>query len=329
VSTIREVADRAGVSPSTVSRVLNGHTVDPAMVVRVEAAVEELDYRPSRVARSLRTQTTMVWALVISDIRNPFFTDMARGVEDAAAESGYSVVLCNADEDPAKESAYLELAHDERMAGCIISPADAAKSDVSLLTRSGTPVVMVDRAIDGADLDLVRLDNCEAAAHATRHLIYEGFTRIGCITGPAATSTGRERAAGYLEAIGGGEDLLRWGDFRIEGGYAAAQSLLRLPVPPDALLVGNNLMMIGTLRAITDAGRSHHDIGIIGFDELPWADLCDPQLSTIGQPTYEIGRTAAELLLRRIDGDSSPTRQVTLESRLHVRASSRSRRETG
>jgi len=315
-----------GVSPATVSRVLNGHTVDPSMVARVEAAVEELDYRPSRIARSLRTQTTLVWALIISDIRNPFFTDMARGVEDAAAESGYSVVLCNADEDPVKESAYVELAHDERMAGCIITPADARKSDVALLTRSGTPVVAVDRTIDDCDLDLVRLDNCEASAHATRHLLEEGFTRVGCITGPPSISTGRERAAGYLEAIGGGEELLRWSDFRIDGGYAAAQSLLRLPEPPDALLVGNNLMMIGTLRAIIDAGRSPHDLGLIGFDELLWADLCDPPLSTIGQPTYEIGRTAAELLLKRIEGDTSPTRRVTLESRLHVRASSRSKR---
>ena len=322
MTTIREVAAQADVSPATVSRVLNGHRVDPAMTARVKEAVAALGYQPSRVARSLRTQTALVWGLIISDIRNPFFTDMARGVEDSAAEHGYSVVLCNADEDPDKERSYIELVRAEQMSGCIITPAHEERSDISLLTRASIPIVATDRVIAGEDLDQVMLDNREAAAHATRHLVHQGFDRIACITGPRSTTTGRERAAGYVEAVGGSEDLLRWADFRIEGGYETAQSLLRLTHPPDAILVGNNLMMLGVLRAIVDAGRSPRDLGLIGFDEMLWADLADPPLSTIGQPTYEIGRAAAGLLLARLAGDTSPPKRVVLQAKLHVRASS-------
>lgn len=329
MTTIREVADFAGVSPATVSRVLNGRQVNPAMVTSVKEAVAELGYRPSRVARSLRAQSARVWGLIISDIRNPFFTDMARGIEDAAAELGFSVVLCNADEDPEKEHTYIELIHDEQMAGCIITPADAMKSDVSLLTSAGTPVVAVDRAIIAENLDIVLLDNRDAAAQATRHLIQQGYERIACITGPKTTSTGFERAAGYLDAIGGCQKFLRWEDFQIAGGYSATQSLLRLDPPPDAFLVGNNMMMIGALTAIKDAGLSPHDYGLIGFDELAWADLSDPPLSTIGQPTYKIGAVAAQLLAARIAGDDSPPKTITLGSQLHVRASSKRITRTG
>ncbi len=293
------------------------------MVARVREAVAELDYRPSRVARSLRARSARVWGLIISDIRNPFFTEMARGIEDTAIELGFSVVLCNADEDPEKELTYVELVHDEQMSGCIITPADALRSDVSLLTSAGIPVVTVDRTIDAEDLDVVRLDNRDAAAQATRHLIQQGYERIACITGPETTSTGRERADGYLDAIGGSDELLRWVDFRVTGGYSATHSLLRLHPPPDAFLVGNNMMMIGVLTAIKDAGLSPHDFGLIGFDELAWANLCDPPLSTIGQPTYEIGTVAAKLLAARITGDTSPPKTITLGSQLHVRSSSR------
>lgn len=325
MTTIREVAEHAGVSPATVSRVLNGKRVNGEMRMRVQTAVQELGYRPSRVARSLRTRSAQVWALIISDIRNPFFTDMARGIEDTATELGYSLVLCNADADPDKERTYVELIHDEQMAGCIITPAHAGKTDVSLLTLAGTPVVAVDRGLEAAKLDLVDLDNRDAAAQATRHLLAEGFERIACITGPRSTTTAAHRAAGYLDALDGDDTLLRWEDFHTTSAYVSAQSLLRMTEPPDAFLVGNNVMMIGVLRAIHDTGHSPRDFGLIGFDELPWADLTDPPLSTIEQPTYEIGATAARLLMDRINGDTSPPRHVTLSSQLHVRESSRRR----
>ncbi len=323
MTTIRDVADHAGVSPATVSRVINGRSeVDPSLAARVRDSIAHLDYRPSRVARSLRSQRSMVWGLIISDIRNPFFTDMARGVEDTAADEGYSVVLCNADEDAAKEQRYIELILDERMAGCIITPAHTSDSNVGALLEAGIPVVAVDREVQSAAIDVVRLDNQEAAAHATRHLLEQGYQRPACISGPASTSTGADRAAGYLEALGGREPLLRYADFKVAGGYDATQALLRLAAPPDAIMVANNLMTIGALRAIDNAGRSAHEVGLISFDELPWADLVEPALSTIGQPTYKIGEAASKLLMKRIRGRTDPPEILTLESKLRVRQSS-------
>lgn len=323
MTTIRDVAAHANVSPATVSRVINGsNEVNPSLAARVWDSVAVLDYRPSRLARSLRSQRSLVWGLIISDIRNPFFTDMARGVEDAAADMGYSVVLCNADEDTAKEQRYIELILDERMAGCIITPAHLVDSSVQPLLDADIPVVAVDREISGTATDLVRLDNREAAAHATRHLLEQGYVRVACISGPKSTTTGTDRAAGYLEALEGREALLQYADFRVEGGYRAAQSLLRRAEPPDAIVVGNNLMTIGALRAISDTGRSTRDFGLISFDELAWADLVDPALSTIGQPTYEIGKAAAGLLMKRIQGLTTPPEILTLESEMHVRESS-------
>lgn len=323
MATIKDVAADAGVSAATVSRVLNGREVSPELADRVRSSVDALGYRPSRIARSLRTRSTRVWGLIISDIRNPFFTEMARGVEDVAAKAGYSVVLCNADQDPVKEAKYVDLVYDEQMAGCIIVPADTERSRIDALVAAGTPVIAVDREIQGVDLDLVRIDNREAAAHATRHLLQQGFTDVACITGPATTSTGRDRALGYIDEVGEDRSRLIWGDFKYEGGYEGMQALLRLPDPPDAVVVGNNMMMIGVLNAIRDAGRSPEEFGLIGFDLLVWADLTHPPLSTIGQPTYEIGRIAAELLVERIDGETRPPHEVILPSRLQVRDSSR------
>ena len=322
--TIRDVAALAGVSPATVSRVFNDdQRVAGELRERVVDAAGRLGYRPNGQARSLRTQATKVLGLIISDIQNPFFTALVRGVEDAASQRDYSVVLANADEDLAKERRYLEVTAAERMAGVILSPASTSHTRVDLLLDRSIPVVVIDRRIRSADVDSVIVNNQRAAREAAEHLIAAGARRIGVIAGPTDISTATDRLAGYRAAVklAGLPDLVARGDFRIDGGYTAAQRLLAQDPRPDALFVTNNLMMVGALRALAEAGLdTPRDILLAGFDEMSWAGLAPP-LTLIEQPTYEIGRQAAEMLLRRVNGEDAPARRVVLPATLRIRAS--------
>jgi LacI family transcriptional regulator len=329
MATIYDVARRAEVSAATVSRVLNGHSsVDPQLAERVRVAVAELDYRPSALARNLRRSRTSLWAVIISDVGNPFFTSLVRGVEDVAQSSGYSVVLCNSDEDPDKESNYVSVALAEQVAGVIMSPSGQPAAAARLLD-AGTPLVLIDRELPDVRADSVLVDNEHGAAEATAHLLSGGYQRIACVTGPESVSTARRRLRGYQLAIadGGGsydESLVRYGDFRETGGYQAMAGLLDLPEPPDAVFVANNLMAVGALECLRARGVTVPDqIGVVGFDDLPWSDLVRPPLTTVSQPTYELGQVAAQLLTERISDRSREPTTVVLKTELHVRATSR------
>ncbi|TNC21926.1 LacI family DNA-binding transcriptional regulator [Amycolatopsis alkalitolerans] len=316
--TITDVARRAGVSTATVSRTLNGKsTVDPMLAGRVREAAEELGYHPNGLARNLRRQETAVLALIISDVENPFFTAIARGVEDTAQTAGYSVVLCNSDENPEKERRYIDIALQERVAGVVLSPTDASSSIARL---RGTPVVAVDRPL--SDCDQVLVDSRRAAREATEHLIGNGYARIGCITGPTGVRTADDRLAGYRDAVGGASPLERRAEYRAGGGRRAAEELLACS--PDALLVGNSSMAVGVLEALGKAGlRSGRDVGVVAFDDAPWATLIDPPLTVIAQPAREIGAEAARLLLARIAEPDRPPVATTLRAHLIERGSSR------
>lgn len=329
MTTITDVARVAEVSTATVSRVLNGNPeVNPALAERVRAAVRELGYRPSRLARSLRTKRTAVWAVIIPDIRNPFFTEMVRGVEDVAYANGYSLMLCNADEDPAKEAAYLQLCLTEHMAGVILTPASRTRTDVRELTAQGVPVVTVDRRLDGRTVDRVLVDNAAGAAMAVDHLTAMGYRRIGCVSGPADVSTSSDRLAGYraglrAHGIRPSAELISSGDFREAGGKSAMRRLLGLNRPPDAVFAANNLMTLGALEAIAEAGlRIPEDMAVVGFDDVPWASLLRPALTTIAQPIYDAGTETARMLLERIGGYHGGSRELVLTPTLRVRDSS-------
>jgi LacI family transcriptional regulator len=326
MATITDVAARAGVSVATVSRTLNGKaTVDPELAARVRAAVAELGYQPNGLARSLRKRRTAVLALIISDVANPFFTSVARGVEDVALIAGYSVVLCNSDEDLDKERRYLDMAVEERVAGVVLSPSGES-TDVGALLGRGTPVVAVDRPLPGVDQVLV--NTRLAAVEATAHLIRSGYQHIGCVTGPVGIRTADDRLAGYLAALaaaGRRDDprLVRRTDYRAEGGERATVEVLRAG-PVDGLLVANSAQAIGVLEALRSAGsRLGTDVGVVAFDDAPWATLIDPPLTVVAQPAYELGALAAELLLDRIGGATSEVTVRTLEARLIERGSSR------
>lgn len=287
MTTMADVAREAGVSKATVSRVLNGRPVDPVLMVRVREAATRLGYRPNRFARSLRTNQGTSWMLIIPDIRNPFFTDVADAVEEVATEAGFSTVLCNAHEDVERENRYIELAIAERASGVLLSPT-STRTDVRRLLEAHIPIVTVDRRVDPHIVDHVVVDNVLGASAAVAHLAQNGYERIACIAGPLDTSTAKERVEGYrrgldLASLKGSTELTcnrRWDE---DGGYEAMRSLLDLPEPPDAVFIGNQLMAAGALRAIDQAGLTiPEDIAIVGFDETPWATLLRPPLTTVG-----------------------------------------------
>jgi LacI family transcriptional regulator len=329
MSTIVDVARAAGVSTATVSRVLNNHPqVDPRLAATVLQAVKDLGYRPSRVARSLRTRRNRVWALIISDVRTgPFFGDVVRGVEDVAYGAGYSLFLCNTDEDPSKEASYVELAVAESVGGVILTPS-GPRTDLSPLVDFGIPVVLVDRALPGQQADSVVVDNVSGAYDAVTHLLAGGYRRVACITGPLSITTGYQRHIGYakaLQAAGVAEDdsLVRVADFRERGGELAMVDLLSQAEPPDAVFVTNHLMAVGALQAIAKAKLViPADIAIVSFDDMPWAALLHPPLTAVAQPAYDLGFESARLLLSRLEGYSGAARTVTLTPSLQIRASS-------
>lgn len=329
VTTIVDVARAAGVSTATVSRVLNGKDrVDPQLAATVTRVAKELGYRPNRVARSLRMRHNHVWALVISDIRTgQFFADVVRGVEDGAYEAGYSMFLCNSDEDPSKEARYIGLAVAENVAGVILVPS-GPDTDLGPLLDAGIHVVLADRSLPGQPVDSVVGDNVAGGRQAVEHLVSNGYRRVACITGPPAVTTGSDRLLGYratLEQAGLTVDpaLVRYGDFREKGGRAAMQALLALDPPPDAVFICNNTMAAGALQAIEEAGLEvPRDIALVGYDEILWAPLLRSALTTVSQPAYDLGHESARLLINRIDGYSGSPRRVTLPTTLNVRASS-------
>lgn len=315
---IIDVARLAGVSTATVSRVLNGSSVRPDLTQAVRQAVDELGYSPDRTARTLRRRHSDLIALVLPDIENPFFTSVARGVEDVAQRSDLSVVLCNTDDDPAKERRYLQIARSENMAGVVLAPA-TGEPDLDLL-RHVRAVVAVDRRV-AAPVDHVTFDNVELGRVATRALLERGFRRIACLTGPMSTSTAVDRATGWREALeeaGYEADpaLLRFADFRVEGGFRAMAELLGAVPSLDAVLATNNLVGVGGLRALASAGGPQPAFGVIG--DLPFATGTPADLTLVRLHPRRMGVRAAEMLMERIGGLQDPPRQVVLEASADV-----------
>ncbi|WP_432825318.1 LacI family DNA-binding transcriptional regulator [Dactylosporangium sp. CA-092794] len=320
--TIYEVAARAGVSPATVSRVMNGARVSAESERLVRAAAAELAFTPNRTARRLRGHRSAVIGLIIPDIENPFFTALARGVENRARAAGYSVVLCNTDDDPGREATYIAIALAEHMAGVILAPADDA-SDVSRLVAHHRPVVAVDRSLARSDVDAVTVDNRAGGRSAAESLFAAGFTRVACITGPSSVETAQLRMAGWRQAASRRagtdgadlEELLRYADYRVDGGRQAMADLLALPRPPDAAVVANNLMAAGALDALHDAGLAPPGFGLAVFGDLPFASFGRRGIRVVDLPARELGEAAATLLLERIDGDDGPAKTVVLRTR--------------
>ncbi len=327
--TIKDVAARAGVSAATVSRVLSGSlTVDATLRDRVHKVVAETGYTPNRVARGLRRQTSAVWGLVIADIQNPFFTGLVRGVEDVASATGHSVVLCNSDEDADKEAHYVNVLMAEQVGGLLVTPADERRTTFQAARAAGIPVVTVDRRVEHGTVDAVLVDNHRAGREAVQHLLDSGAEDIAVVVGDDRITTARQRLDGARQALAAHH--LRLPDERVlrasptgRGAVELVQAALSRAPRPDAIFATNNQVTIASLLAVSRWGlRMPEDLLFVGFDDLPLAELYGSGLTLVDQPTYDLGRRAAELLMERLQGMDGPAREVLLTPRLTVRGSS-------
>jgi LacI family transcriptional regulator len=326
--TIQDVARAAGVSSATVSRVLNGQSsVDQDLAARVRQAVADLHYVPNSNGRALRRQVSDVWAAIVPDVQNPFFTGMVASLESVAAQRGLSVMLCNTDEQVSRERVYIRTAIAQRMAGIIIAAA-SAKSDLSPLLTAGVPVVVVDRRVDGYAGDTVFVDNYLAGRQAADHLMRAGYRRIACIAGPSEVSTTEDRLSGFRDALAKGglplsSAMIRRANLRPEGGEVAMRALMASAHRPDAVFVTNGPLTAGVYRAIQAEGFAiPHDVGLVGVDDDQWTRMVVPAVSVIRQPVAEMGALAAELLLSRGSAAGSAAQHIVLDPELLIRASS-------
>ena len=304
--TIRDVARLAGVSVPTASKVLNKKgSVRPKLVQRVLNAVETLDYHPDQVARSLKVRSTQTVGIVIPDITNPFFTDVIKGVENEARAQGYSLILCDSSEDPALEQTNLTTLFARRVDGVLLAPT-AAFATQDRLTRRRFPLVLFDRLSPGFTGSAVVTDNFGAAYDATRHLLGLGHQRVAIITGRLDLLNAFDRLEGFRHALQEAhlplrEEYLRRGNFQLESGYQCGLELMQLPDPPTAIFSSNNKMTLGLMRALNELHVPCPDrVSVLGFDDFDWAANFSPRLTSVAQPTLEMGKQAMQMLLRKM-----------------------------
>jgi LacI family transcriptional regulator len=308
--TIREVAAHAGVSLGTASRVLSGHPATSREArARVTDAVAVLGYRPNAQARSLRLTRTQAIGLLVSDVRNPFFADVAHAAEQAALGADYVTLLGNANENVDQQDRYIETFLTQRVDGVVLAPQGLGSGSLEALIDSAMPVVFVDRIVEGFDVPSVTTDSRTGLDEAVAYLAAAGHSRIGYIGGPQSISTGRERYDAFIDALrrhGLEVDpaLITFGDFQEASGIRAAEQLLSGPARPTAMLAADNLMALGALAAIRSRGlRIGADIEVVAFDDIEWLAHYDPPISVIAQDAGVVGRFAVELLLQVINGN--------------------------
>ncbi|CAI8827380.1 DNA-binding transcriptional dual regulator RbsR [Pseudomonas sp. IT-347P] len=306
MATIKDVAALAGISYTTVSHVVNNtRPVSQEVRLKVEAAIKSLDYVPSAVARSLKAKTTATIGLLVPNSLNPYFAELARGIEDYCERNGYCVILCNSDDNPDKQRSYLRVLLEKRIDGLIVASAGGDSGLAQGLAGVKTPMVIVDRGLDGVDADLVRIDHEYGAYLATRHLLELGHRDIATIGGPVSTSVAQMRLAGYCRALKEAgievrQERMLESDFTSTGGYNAAAILLEHN-PPSAIFAGNDMIGIGVLRAAAERNvRVPSELSVIGFDDIQMSRYVYPALTTVGQSILQLGEMAAEVLLRRI-----------------------------
>ncbi len=288
--------------------------------------MEELGYHPNALARSLRRGETKTIGLIIPEISNPFFAEIGRSIEAAAFELGYNLILGNSEEDPGKESLYVNVFRERQVDGMILVPSGHA-SEISFmeLLDEGQPLVIVDREIPGIQADVVRVDHRRGAYQATRYLIELGHRRIGCVAGPVDLPSNTARIAGYRDALAeanldNGDDMIWMGSFHPGDGSAGVKSFLGMPDRPTAVFCCNDMIAVGALHGAHEAGSQvPRDLSIIGFDNIELASFIIPPLSTVAQPIPDLGRAAARLLIDRIADRDRPVRKEILPTRLVVR----------
>ncbi len=332
-----DVARLANVSVATVSAVVNEKgSVSAERTRRVQEAMRALDYHPDQIARSLKVGRTHVIGVVVPDITNPFYTEVVHGLETEALRHGYSVILCNSGEDPQREQNQLSTLFSRRVDGVVLACTDLSAA-YDRLVRRRFPLVFIDRVPVGFTHAAITTDNIAATYEATRHLVELGHTRIAIIAGRLRFSNGIDRVEGFRKAMQEAhlpvrDDYFCPGDFQIESGYRCGLELMRLAEPPTAILVCNNKMTLGLVRAIGEMRiRCPEQVSILGFDDFEWAANFSPKLTTVAQPMHEIGKQAMKMLLGKLkssSGDSENDTDVPTDSILMLKAELRVREST-
>ena len=326
--TIKDVANLAGVHPSTVSRVINDDSrISEKTKNKVLLIIKKLGYTPNAIARGLKTKRTYTLGMLIPDITNPFFAEIARGVEDAANKNNFNVILCNTDDKLKKERIYLEILKGKRVDGLILGTAHIRDKSILELEKKKFPYILVSRNIEGLDKNCVIVDDVVGGIMVTEYLIKLGHRRIAHITGPPTVRAANNRLEGYKFAlekhqIEYHEELVKEGDFRIKGGYQAMKKFLKLPEPPTAIFAANDLLALGAIQAIQK--KKYHipeDFCIIGFDDIRLASFVYPPLTTIRQPMLEMGALAVKMLLKIIEEGEFNQRKIVLKPKLIIRES--------
>lgn len=328
MATIKDVAALAGISYTTVSHVVNrSRPVSEPVRLKVEAAIAQLGYVPSGVARSLKARSTRTIGMLIPNGINPYFAELARGIEDHCERNGFCVILCNSDDNPEKQRNYLRVLLEKRVDGLIVSSVDGDVGIAGGLAEVRTPLVVVDRELDSVPADTVRIDHEQGAWLATRHLLELGHERIACISGPTATPVADMRLAGYRRALreAGLDPEPGWmvnSEFTSPAGYQAAVHLLE-GMKPTAIFAGNDVIAIAVLRAAAERGiLVPGQLSVVGFDDIQISRYVYPALTTVGQSIRQLGETAAEMLLRRIiSPDSLDVRRLLVTPSVVVRES--------
>ena len=329
VPTIRDVAKIAGVAPITVSRVINNSGyVSEETRVKVEAAVATLHYVPNSLARSLRSNRTRVLALIVTDITNPFWTTVARGVEDVANHHGFNVILCNTDESESKQVDYVTVLLEKQVDGFLFVPARSTPDTVRKIQSQKVPLVVLDRQIPGVEVDVVRGDSEAGAYDLVQVLTGLGHRRIAVLAGPRAISTSVQRVRGYQRAmrdagIPSSEEIVHYGEYNQAGGYQTARLALSTLPSPTALFAANNFIALGALMALRERGfRVPNDVSMVCFDDAPPWLMVDPFLTVAVQPAYAMGQQATQLLLDRLAGTlPAAPQEIVLPAKTVLRAS--------
>ncbi|WP_123468461.1 MULTISPECIES: LacI family DNA-binding transcriptional regulator [unclassified Streptomyces] len=331
VAGIKDVARQAGVSVGTVSNVINRpEAVLPETRARVLAAIEDLGYVRSESARQLRAGRSRIMALLVLDMGNPFFVDVARGAERAARQAGLGVMVCNSGQSPAEEAEYLGLFAEQRVCGVLVTPADATGHNLESFSRHRIPYVLVDRVASGTGTCAVSVDDVRGGALAVGHLVSAGHRSVAYVSGPGDLHQIRDRRTGALSALAEAglepEALVEIPSDRLDvaAGRDAGARLLGLVPRPTAVFCANDLLALGVLQALYAAGvRVPQDIAIVGYDDIEFAAAAAVPLTSVRQPAVVMGRMAAELLLEEAEDDGHHEhRSVVLQPELVVRASS-------
>lgn len=330
MANMKQIARMARVSLGTVSHVLNGSAkVREPLRQRVEEAVQAIGYQPSALARGLRRDKTNMIGMIIPDVTNPFFPAVVRGAEDTAFANGYRLVLCNTDNDHAKELAHLTELRTYLPSGLIVIPSDFSDltRQAEFYQKAGAAVVCVDRLPKRWQGDSVTAANEHGAHAATRHLINLGHRRIAVISGPLHLTNAEQRLGGFRRAMADAgltvsPEYLQESRFDLPGGRSSGMLLLRMLPRPTAIFAGNDMIAMGVIQAIRDLSlRCPEDVSVMGFDDLDFAALINPPLASVFQPGYQLGATAARILLDRVQGDKGPARHVVLQTELRIRES--------